>query len=684
VICTKGWRFGKTRGAESPRNLAAKSETMSAIAWAKRWWQQSTGEEETPLDGDTPAWILSLLINLAVLLVMAFLVVPTPPRPAASIVIQQPAAEDDLFLEPQDLAVSIEPEANVGAASDDSLDVAESLAAVMAEEQTIPVDIPEMFADSAARVREPLDVIPAGLNVSESLVVLGDAAVGTDGANGAVDRLTMEINASLAERSTLVGWVFDQSVSLAGQRQEIAKRLEQVFGELEFAGAGRGPGLFHLVYAYGERVTPVIDTPVKEGHKVIRAIESIPVDESGIEMTFTAVQKMAERAKATRGSVRDRNVMLIVFTDEVGNDEQYADTVAKFCRDQSMRVFVVGVPAPFGRREVQIKFVEFDDKFSDDEVRWPVVDQGPETLHPEVVRIPVGGELDDPIDSGFGPFSLSKLCFQTSGFYLAVHANRGAVGRVRDRDTAPMASRLRFFFDPDVMRNYRPDYVPAAELDRQIAANGAKKALIEAAKESEVKLLEAPRMTFPREDDGKLAQLLGEAQKAAAVLQPKLDRLHMILAAGEPDRAKLKDKEQRWQAGYDLAMGRVLAHKVRTVGYNQMLAGAKGGKAFKDPKHDTWELVPSDDLGGLDSQTKKLADQARVYLRRVVDQHPGTPWALIADKELERQLGYAWQETFTDVKGRQRMAGGNNNGVPPDDAMRKLEKPKPKRQLKNI
>jgi hypothetical protein len=654
---------------------------MNAITWAKRWWQQSTGEEETPLDGDTPAWILSLLINLAVLLVMAFLVVPAPPRPAASIVIQQPAVEDDVFLEPQELAVSIEPEANIGAASDNSLDVAQSLAAVVAEEQVIPLDMQDLFADSDVRVSETPDVIPVGLNLSESLVVRGDTAVGTEGASGAVDRLTMEITASLAERSTIVGWVFDQSVSLAGQRQEIAKRLERVFGELEFAGGGKGHDLLHLVYAYGERVTPVIDIPVKDGSQIVKAIKAIPVDESGIENTFTAVQRMASRAKEARGSPRARNAMLVVFTDEVGNDEQYADEVAAFCRIHGLRVFVVGVPAPFGRRQVQIKFVEFDDQYSD-EVSWPVVDQGPETFLPEVVRIPLGGKFDEPIDSGFGPFSLSKLCAQTGGIYFAVHANRGSAGRVHDRDTAAMASRLRFFFEPDVMRTYRPDYLPAAELQRQIDGNRAKQALVNAARESEVKPLEAPRMTFPREDDGKLAQLLGEAQKAAAVLQPKLDRLHMILTTGEPDRAKLT--ERRWQAGYDLAMGRVLAHKVRTVGYNQMLAGAKGGKTFKDPKHDTWELVPSDDLGGLDSQTRKLAEQASMYLQRVVDNHPGTPWALLAGKELETQLGYAWKETFTDVKGRQRMAAGNNNLAPPDDAMRKVEKPKPKRSLKNI
>jgi hypothetical protein len=653
---------------------------MNTTAGASSWWRRGTGGRPGRRRRDTPAWVSSLLVNVAVLCGMALIAMPSPPRPAASIMIRQPVAEEPVDFEPRELAVSVELETTVGFAGDSGLDVARALAAVVAEPEPVTVDLPDWLPTEAARVREPLEVIPVGLEVAESLVVRGEAFVGTEGASGAVDRLTLEIVASLEERSTIVGWVFDQSVSLAGQRREIAARLERVFAELELVGAGRGHDLLHLVSAYGERIMPVIDRPVPDGGRVVKAIEAIPIDESGIENTFTAVQRMAARAREARGSARARNVMIVVFTDEVGNDEQHADEVAAYCRTHGMRVFVVGVPAPFGRREVEIKFVEFDDRFSD-EVRWPVADQGPETLFPEVVRIPVGGDLDEPIDSGFGPFSLSKLCAQTGGVYFAVHANRGSTARVRDRDTAAMASRLRYFFDPDVMRHYRPDYLPAVELERGIRANRAKLALVEAARESELAPLDAPRMSFPRADDATLARLLSEAQKAAAVLQPKLDRLHARLAEGEADRASLT--ERRWRAGYDLALGRVLAHKVRTAGYNQMLAAAKGGRSFRDPAHDTWELVASDDLGGLDSQTRRLAEQAARLLRRVIDEHPGTPWALIAGQELATPLGFTWRETFTDVKARDRGVAGAG-GVPGDDRMREIEKPKPQRPLRNI
>jgi len=475
--------------------------------------------------------------------------------------------------------------------------------------------------------------------------------------------------------------VFDQSVSLSGQRKEIAARLDRVFDELGVTGsAARRPDLVNLVFAYGQRVTPVLPNPTREGQEVIEAIESIPVDDSGVENTFTAIAEAAARCRQVRAGETRKNVMIITFTDEVGNDQKYADQVAAFCRQQAMRVYVVGVPAPFGMRDVRMKFVEFDPKYAD-EVQWAVVEQGPETLYPEVVRVRTGADADEPIDSGFGPFSLSKLCAETGGIYFCVHANRNDGGRVAASATAPMSSQLRYFFSSDAMRNYRPDYVNAAKIEQMLSQNAAKKALVTAARSAEVSPLEAPRMSFPRRDDGALAGLFAEAQKKAAVLSPKLDALYQTLAAGLNARDAIKEK--RWQAGYDLALGRVAAHKVRIDAYNITLAQAKTGMKFKNPASDTWVLEPSDDVSAVGSQTEKLAKQAKEMLERVVKDHPGTPWALIAGEELKTPLGYAWTETHTGVN-RPMDGGGGGNAQPQDDARRNLAPPKPKRPLKNL
>ncbi|MEY3204026.1 MAG: hypothetical protein RLZZ21_357 [Planctomycetota bacterium] len=655
---------------------------MGPIQHVRRWWQQQTGEEETPLDGDTPAWLVSLGVHVCVLLGMASAITPRPePVVPALTILQPPETEEPEFVEPETVAISEEVTESAGAESQNSAEAAQAVAALVAEESVVTVDAAEVL-DSDITVEQIEDVVPTGLEANENFQVQGDVAVGTSGASGAVDRLTAEIAASLEQRPTIVCWVFDQSVSLSGQRRDIAARLDRVFDELGVIDAGAsGPQLFHLVYGYGDTVAEVVGKPTRDVDTVVKAIQSIPIDESGVEKTFEAIQTAAARADKARSSRQSRNVMVIAFTDEVGNDEQRADDVAAFCRGKGVRVYVVGVPAPFGMRQVQMKFVEFDPKYDAGDEQWAVVDQGPETLRPEVVRVRSGRQADEPIDSGFGPFSLSKLCAQTGGIYFAVHANRGASGRVSDKATAPMASRLRRFFDPEVMRQYKPDYLSAAKIEEMLNKNKAKKALVEAAQKAQISPLDSPQTTFPREDDGKLALLFSEAQKAAAVLQPKIDAVHGILAAGQVDREKITEK--RWQAGYDLAMGRVLAVKVRTDAYNQMLAQAKSGLKFKNPANDTWVLEPHLEVKNVGSQTEKLAAQARMYLERVVGEHPGTPWAMIAAEELAIPLGYAWKETHTGVGKEQMGAGGGGNN--PADAQRKmLAPPKPKRPLKNL
>jgi hypothetical protein len=98
-----------------------------------------------------------------------------------------------------------------------------------------------------------------------------------------------------------------------------------------------------------------------------------------------------------------------------------------------------------------------------------------------------------------------------------------------------------------------------------------------------------------------------------------------------------------------------------------MLAAAKRGLKPKDPKNNTWVLVPSDEIT-TGSQYTKLAERAKMYLERVVNDHPNTPWALLASKEVEQPLGWKWTEEFTDLNPPRAMAPNNNNAPPPAPA----------------
>ena len=637
--------------------------------------------------GRLPGWLVSFSLHLLVLAGLASVAVDPPPVPMPVIRLEQEPEEPEpeLVLEPEELAVSEEDFEEIGALSEAGVSVAEAVSPAAAELSVVPLRA-DTVMETKVRV-EPVSFEAMGPNQVDQLIemVAGvNVGVAATGAAGAVDRLSLEIARSLEDAPTCVCWVFDQSVSLAGQRQEIASRLDRVFRELQVDEQGGLPaGLTNMVLAYGQRFQFITDRPTALSSDVIEAIRGIEVDNSGFEQTFTAIQAAAERLHASQGAGRS-NSMIVVFTDEVGDDQMLADRVAARCRRLDTPVYVVGVPAPFGRRFIEMKYVEFDPSYAAAE-EWAVVEQGPETLLPESVRIGSTAVADEAIDSGFGPFSLSKLCYQTGGIYIAVHANRDATGRVNDRMTAAMSSRIRYFFDPEAMRDYQPDYVSAVKLKQKLVANRAKQALVEAATATNLSPMESPETVFPRKSEGELANLLTLAQRAAAVLQPRIDAIHRVLLSGLKDRDAIEEK--RWRAGYDLAMGRILALKVRTDAYNLMLAQAKAGMQFQNPKSDTWVLKPSTEVR-VGSQTEKLARQATELLERVVQEHPGTPWAFLAERELRVPLGYTWDEIHTGINNPPppRPAANNNNNrpLPRDDQRRMLGPPKPKRNLKRI
>ena len=180
-------------------------------------------------------------------------------------------------------------------------------------------------------------------------------------------------------------------------------------------------------------------------------------------------------------------------------------------------------------------------------------------------------------------------------------------------------------------------------------------------------------MRFPKRDESQLSTSLSVAQREAAARRPKLDRLCQILMTGERDREKLKSP--RWQVGYDLAMGRALAAKVRNDGYNSMLAKAKQGMEFSGEGKNTWIL--STDEKYANSSLERLAEKAEFYLQRVLEDHADTPWAQLATRELNSPLGWSWQEGYTYIPPpRQRNGNANNRPERPEKPMRPERPPR--------
>jgi len=642
------------------------------------------------VDGESAAWAASLVVHL---LVLAALTVASLALPARDTTI-------DLALEPFDLA---EPEALPQEfVSSDTVD--EELGALATGGQDGALGAAPEFAEQSLVVREPelletiadrptLDVdleSTKGPELSASLPVQGVSSVGATGAEGAIDRLTHEILASLEQRPTMVVWLFDQSGSLRDERARILKRFRKIYEELGVIEAADNPAfrrhkdkpLLTAVVSFGATPTLLTKEPTDRFNEIehaVKAIKEADVDwyatdrmsdderaalrrELSQENVFTAVGMVADKFRGYRtASQGRRHVMIVVFTDEAGDDVAALDDTVDLCRKLAMPVYVVGRPAPFGRQTAYIKWVDPDPRFDQRPQLTPVT-LGPESLMPELLKLRfAGGDDEELLDSGFGPYALTRLCYETGGLYFTAHPNRVLGRRVSLEETNNLSAHFTAFFDADAMRRYQPDYVPVQEYMRLLETNRARRALVQAAEMSWTSPMENVRLRFPKRDEAELAQALSLAQRSAALLQPKIDAISQVLLAGEEDRPALD--EPRWQAGYDLAIGRALAVKVRTDGYNVMLAAAKQGMPFKDPKNNTWVLRPDEHFAV--SGLEKIAEKARAYLKAVVEEHPNTPWAMLAARELETPLGWRWDEQYTYIPPP-REAGGNNRPRRPE------------------
>lgn len=665
---------------------------------------ESAGFEESApwLDNDTQAFLVSLLFHVVLILALAvFPVVTSETLEQLVFKASPPEAEVEEFTLIEDVAFSEEPSAEVGANS--AADSAEALSAapVLADLSEIvspSVDPPQQNAifDLNNQLEQAVGL------VRSDTVVKGMTGVGTTGTDGAVDRITYEILRSMEERPTLVVWFFDQSGSLLKRRQEIRDRFDRIYEELGIVARSREASeetsarqdndeqLLTSVFAFGNQVSLLTPKPTADIEEIRAAIDSIEQDQTGVEKVFSALYKGVDKFKryrsAATGRGAERNILFIAVTDERGNDVVGLDATIKECRKYAIPVYVIGVPAPFGREFTYVKYVDPDPQY-DQTPSWAEVDQGPESIMPERVRLGFRENYyDEPVvDSGFGPYALSRLTYETGGIYFTVHPNRRLGRRVRRAEIDPFASNIEYFFDPEVMVRYRPDYVSSDEYMQRVRESPIRQVLVQAASLPRVDILQSPMLRFVKRDEASLANALTTAQRAAARVEPPLAQLSMLLQNGEEHRDK--EISPRWLAGFDLALGTVLTHKVRAEAYNAMLAKAKRGMNFEDEKNNTWVLKPSEEIT-VGSKLSKEGQHGVDLLRRVAEEHRGTPWGLLASRELQRPVGWEWVEEYTDLNPPPQNNRPNNNNNPPpmprDDQAQMLQKPPPKRPVPKL
>jgi hypothetical protein len=468
----------------------------------------------------------------------------------------------------------------------------------------------------------------------------------------AIKKVGAAIRASLDLGPTLVVWLVDRTPSaqkLVGSAIPAAKALYEDPDLKQLAGAAPEQ-LLTAVVAFDDKAEFVLDPPSADLAQSAAALDIFPPSTSGRENTFAAVkQALAKYGSYRTDAAHRREVLIIILTDEAGDDGQLVDELADAFKRNAIPVYCLGSPAPWG----QVNPLTADPKRADPaKTDDSEPNYGPESIQSERVDIGMpqlaasdaprgdGGYVNlDYIDSGFGPFALERLCKSGGGQFLAIRPESHSDYGFQGGNFWPNGSELRF--ESERPAKYAPEYISADEYRQRVTANGAWQALVNAAQLPKLKITDSPDRQFAKSNEAQMKRTLDRAQQYAAKNAPIVDRLYDTLAAGEGDRAKLTSP--RLQAQFDLAMGRACAVKARIDGYNSMIAALKRDSTFTNESSTTWMIEPADAYE-TESTIKKLAERAKTYLQRVIDEHPGTPWARIAEAELAAPMGWTWKE----------------------------------------
>lgn len=603
---------------------------------------------------DMPAWGISLLVHVAILIVLMSItwVIETQ----AEVELTSTIAPEEVLQE--EYVIDTEITEEIGSLSDLNM-AGPSMAAAQNSGVDNHREEQQRIDEIVSDVRVPIPEAMATPNEADlmSSIDLTGTTEHPGGTDGAIDRISQEIATSLRQRKTLVVWLMDESLSMENRREAISKRFQGVYKQLGALDVGAEEALRTGIVGYGKDVHVLQGEPTADLPTLVKAVESIKNDKSGKEMVFTAVNTALKAFLPHQRKMR-ANMMFILVTDERGDDYNLLEDTVRKCSKEGVRCYCVGNASVFGREKGYILTKwEADGEMFEEELP---ADMGPETIRAEGIQLPFWTARArglERMSSGYGPYTLSRLCAETGGVFFIAEDSKG-----RNWDAA-------------IMRKYLPDYRPQRDYERQLGLNRAKFALVSAgAKELfNVGDVPIPQLKFQANNDNVLRQQITEAQKPLATLDHFLEKLAVLLEAGEKDRGKLDS--DRWRASYDLAMGRVLAMRVRAFGYNAMLAEMKSApKSFEKAGNNQWVLGPSEKVNG-SATVRSLNKKAVAYLTRVIDEHPGTPWAFLASVELGDPLGWQWKEAKMQIASNNM--GGNNNNRPqfaPEEEAKRQER----------
>ncbi|MBC8353613.1 MAG: VWA domain-containing protein [Planctomycetes bacterium] len=596
------------------------------------WYRDLVSGNEQMLDSESACWLVSLIVHVVLLITLGVVTAAQQGRDGSALIVV-PLLEDES--EPEivelafDLSVTDESLQDVGSVSLGTVEVAAALPTGDSVDMPVLNDMGQIsteFSGMEVTLQELASNDNAGF--VKDLVGISGAVVNAHGDTGSVDRITAEILAKLESGNVLIAWLMDASESLRPRREQIINHFTRVYDELDKLAEEPGDALLTSVGAFGAGLDVMTSKPTADRDAIQAAVRNIKAEDTGVENVFSAVHATAaEYAKYVRAG---RQVMIIVVTDESGNDVEELDKALAMLERHRMTVHVIGPVAPFAQEEITVKWTDPETN----ETHNLPVDAGPETAYIEQAALNVWhrGPGAAPRSSGFGPYGLTRLTHESGGMYL-----------LHDDGRIPGPS-----FEVDQLLRYRPDYVADGSYKKLADEHPLRMAVLRTAQATNQYLTEPlPRTLLAAGIQFEIRPTKKKLHEIAEIL----DRGLGVLQSAEGVRNE--ETSPRWLAHFDLLKGRLLANKVRCYSYAKLL-----DEMYDEPKEpedgtkNAWQATSCPDPEAaerdLPPAERDDAQSARQHLERVVQDHSKTPWAAIANDELQFALCFHWQEAFME------------------------------------
>lgn len=575
------------------------------------------------------SWLISVAIHTLCLLVLAFIVFPRLTIGDGRTVRLRLGEFSSESMQEFDLA----PPIDVSAASEsstNSLDQSIQQAETALDDQPLIVP-PTLATTTVANVlAKPTPSTVRSTDGSARTPSINQAS----GVSAALKGVTDAIRQELTGGDVLVAWLFDSSTSLKEHRKQMAGKAEQFFAELESdtrAKTGHYGRLSNVVVAFGRR-SRVIQKPSDDMKQAIHAMRRLPVDTTGSENVMASIQDVVKRYR--KRSVGPERMLIVILTDESGDDVGALENTIEQCQNYEVPVHVLGPTSAFGlHRTSQIISGQY----------IATVMKGPESAQQErfhagfwyeddfpkrgrnVNAFPwFGGNHRECVPAGFGTFALTRLTQQTSGTYT-----------IFDREgTDPTLGN----YDLERMRPYLPSYQSQAEYLKAARKSQLRSFVLASSDLSHESRFAPPpphRWSANPRRPGESVDIILRRQKIAlADTQRSITAL--LSQYRNVDWASQLDAEPdlRWKAWFNLNRGRMLAYSVRIAEY---LAANESIKPSTWARARQVQWRPSEQYRQPSSPL--LAKQAMEHLNRCIQDHAGTPWAALAQWELDHAFG---------------------------------------------